>query len=134
VDFGYTNDEAQAREVAAWRDAAVADGWTIQPTYEREPVERAFRLRRDGWVASGLLRPNTGKWKWCAKVDVWGPDGLRVPLPGPVYDWPALQAAVRSCEHCGAADIEPHRYSFAGRACETCAKRLEAALPAHHYD
>ena len=38
-----------------WRNAAVADGWSIEPTYEHEPQEHAFRLRRDGFVVQGLI-------------------------------------------------------------------------------
>lgn len=106
-------------QAAAWRDAAVADGWSIQPTYDHESVDRAWRLGREGFKALGLTRPGNERELPCASVHVWGPDGLAV-RPPPVYDWPAIVAGARTCSACGTVDVETQRFSFAGRCCAAC--------------
>jgi len=44
-------------EIEQWRDAAVADGWSIKPTYQSEVVEQAASLERDGFHAQVIARP-----------------------------------------------------------------------------
>lgn len=118
--FGFTNDQAEYDAAVAFREAAKADGWTCVPTYgDSEPVERAARLMRDGWVISILAREKVGKWKYEANVHAWGPDGMSIRTPR-VYDFQVMQAELRTCKACGATDVPTHRYSFAGRCCEQC--------------
>lgn len=124
-EFGFTNDNQEYQRVIHWRDAAVADGWEIRPTYDgHESQERASRLTRNGFTVSILTRVDVGKWKYEAKVNVWGPDGLMIPAGGE-YDWPRLQAGLRTCPKCGASNVDTHRFSFAGRACSTCLPDLK---------
>ncbi len=104
----------------AWRDAAVADGWSMRPTYQQESVERAWRLERDGFVVSGITRsPEAEGDMPTVSIHIWGPDGLVIKAPG-VYDFAALVAGTRTCAACGATDVDTQRFSFAGRCCAAC--------------
>lgn len=122
-DFGFSNDRSHLDSVVAYRDAAVADGWSIRGTYEpSESVERAARLQRDGFVMQVLTRDNSerahGK-KFEASVHIWGPDGLAV-TPPPLYDFAEIAARTRVCSACKKRDVDTERYSFAGRCCAEC--------------
>lgn len=129
MDFGFTNDEAQYRQVKAWRDAAVADGWSVEPTYapqgksKGEPVESAAKLHRDGWTASILTRDNQDKpgrkWKYEAQVSVWDPNGRGV-APGATYDWDRLREDSLRCDKCGTLVDRVHHVGFANKACADC--------------
>jgi hypothetical protein len=106
-------------EVRAWVAAAVADGWTIEPTYgDHESVERAARLTRDGFVAQALMRddlpPIVG-----AALYLWGPDGLAILTPR-TYSFDSLVAGLRVCSKCRARNVDTQRVGFAGRVCATC--------------
>src|SRR3990167_2938315 len=125
--FGFTNDIEEYEHVICWRDAAVADGWEIHPTYGgHESKDRACTLTRDGFKALVLTLDQLGakNWKYEAEVNLWGPDGLMIPA-GIEYDWERIQAGLRRCPKCGAQDVETHRFSFAGRACEVCLPELK---------
>jgi hypothetical protein len=118
--FGFTDDEAMYKAAIAYREAAVADGWTIKPTYgEHEPVERAATLTRDGWHMSILARTGEGKWKYTASVHIWAPDGVAI-IPPDTYDFEQIKAAERTCMNCKATDVDTCRVGFAGRCCEKC--------------
>lgn len=122
-EWGFTNDPQHVADVRGWVAAAVADGWSIQPTYDTEPVESAATLRRDGYVAMVLMRDKsdagTRTYRYEAKVSAWGPDGLSI-RPTLPYDWTTMTAALRTCNLCHAEDVETFRYSFAGRCCAAC--------------
>jgi len=128
-EFGFTNNKIWYERAVAWREAAVADGWSIRPTYEKhEPVERAAQLMKEGFACQILTRDNSTekrKYAFEATVNVWAPDGMSILVPD-VYDWQAIKAAVRTCSACGASDVDVHRYSFAGRCCEKCLPELKA--------
>lgn len=133
--FGFTNDKAKFGAVFAFRDAAVADGWTIRPTYgEGESVDRASTLNRDGYVMMVLTRTHEGpKWKYEADVSIWGPDGLAI-LPPPIYDMAEIKRRGRICLDCGAENVETARGGFAGRSCKACAPIQEAKLGPGYYN
>ncbi len=97
--FGNTRKEAEFAAVAAWRDAAVADGWDRRPTY---------------------IMP------FVASISLWGPDGLAITPPA-TYDWPAIQAGATTCRACKKVGVKTVRYSFAGRCCEACLPAMRAA-------
>lgn len=141
MDFGFTNDDKIYRAVVAFRDAAIADGWTHIPTYQCEPEERASRLSKDGFTMQILTRSRDnevldpsrgyhhsvhGKWKYEAQVSIWGKDGLGVSLIGPVYDMERIKTGVRRCDSCRAEDVDTERYSFAGRCCAKCRPAMAA--------
>jgi hypothetical protein len=116
--------------VRAWVAAAVADGWAITPTYgDHEPVERAARLTRDGFVVQALMRddlpPVVG-----AAIHVWGPDSLTILVPQ-AYSYDSLVAGLRVCSKCRARDVDTQRVGFAGRVCAAClpAARKVAEYP-----
>lgn len=114
----------------AWRDAAVADGWSIEPTYgDSESVDRAARLSRVGWMAQVITRTpiegNRHANYYCGTIHVWGPDGLAV-SPGHTYDWAHLVAGLRTCSACKATDVDTERYGFAGRCCAACLPTMRA--------
>ena len=113
---GATRDQLAACD--AWRDAAEADGWTIEPTYSSELLTRAATLKREGYVAMVLTRdyPN-GHIE--AHVSVWGPDGLAI-IAGFPYSWADVVAGASACSECGAAPVETVRVGFAGRVCKAC--------------
>jgi hypothetical protein len=121
MDHGFTNDKNRIAEVRAWRDAAIADGWASAPTYgERESIDRACKMMRDGFVATCITREKAGSWAYEASLSVWGPDGKSIRLRGPNYNFDEILAGLRSCNNCGATDVETHCYSFAGRCCAAC--------------
>lgn len=141
MDFGFTNDKNVYDEVVAFRDAAIADGWSHHATYQNEPEERASRLSKDGFTmriltrsrdnevlnpAAGIHRTMHGKWKYEARVSVWGRDGLGISLIGPVYDMARIKAGLRRCDACRAEDVDTQRYSFAGRCCAKCRPDMAA--------
>lgn len=104
----------------AWREAALADGWTIEPTYQQhEPMETAFKMHRDGFLVQGLARPPSATMLGTGEIHCWGPDGLAIHA-GEIYDFAALQADLRICHNCAKADVDTMRYSFAGRCCAEC--------------
>lgn len=133
TEFGYSNDPANLLAVRAIVAAAVADGWSIRPTYEREPVERAAHLERDGFTMSALMRDNTQDaephhWKYEVDLSLWGPDKLMIPPPE-TYDsgtFARLIAMLRHCPHCKAEDVDTFCYSFAGRCCAACLPEMKA--------
>jgi hypothetical protein len=130
-EFGFTNDWNDYQAVVDYREAAIADGWSCEPTYGRdESMERAAKLKRDGFVMHVISRVGTpGTFKYEAQVTIWGPDGLQI-NPSKVYDWQAIQAAVKTCNSCGRVGVETKRYSFAGRCCDDC---LPAMQKKHEY-
>jgi len=123
--FGFTNDDDHIEAVRKWVADAVADGWTIRPTYESEPVESAAKMHKDGFTAMALMRVHEAgkKWKYEAQLSVWGPDGLAI-RPSPYYDFTALKAGLRNCPVCRATDVETERYAFAGRCCAVCLPKM----------
>lgn len=122
MDFGFTNDIGRLDAANAYREAAIADGWSCTATYGNEPVERAASLVKGGFKMGILARDRRGepsKWKAEVSIDIWGPDGLVVKPPDE-YDWAKIQAGVRTCNSCGATNVDTQRYSFAGRCCAKC--------------
>lgn len=118
-EFGFTNDPSDLNAVVAWREAAVKDGWSIQPTFYTEPVESHASLYKEGFQAHVKARIKTkGKWKYEAQVCLWGPDRLAVRVPK-IYDWEKIVVGLKTCNVCGAIG-ETFQYSFAGRCCENC--------------
>jgi hypothetical protein len=108
-------------EVCAFRDAAIADGWSHEPTYgNQEPEESACTLKRDGWIMMVFARKQHD-----VSISIWAPDGLDVKAPG-VYNWDEIQRGIRRCNACGAEDVKTTRYSFAGRCCEKCLPAMRA--------
>ena len=120
--MSFTNDPAALHRVIEFRDAATADGWSIEPTYlKHETVHRAASLKKDGFSMSILtqaMEPGR-KWKYEASINIWGPDGLCIKAPK-VYDWAAIQAGVQVCGYCGSEGVETQRVGFAGRSCDAC--------------
>ncbi len=117
-DYGFTKNPKYIAAAHAWREAAIADGWSARPTYEEwEPLESAARLTRDGFTVQMLTRQNGDS--YTVSIHVWGPDGLAIKPPDE-YSYPAIVAGVRTCNACDASDVETFAYSFAGRACAAC--------------
>lgn len=112
----------RVEDAAAFRDAAVADGWTIRPTYDHEPQHSAASLDRDGWHMSVLTRtdsdfpvgPNS-----VGSVSLWGPDRAHVETPD-VYSMEALEKGLRECGYCDRKDVDTFQVAFASRVCAEC--------------
>lgn len=134
MEHAFTNDPQRLADARTWRDAAIADGWTAEPTYKSfgsESMESHATLRRGGFVAHAMCRTIDkvkqpwSKWLYEAQISVWGPDGKAI-IPPAAYNWSALVAGLRHCKPCGADDVETFRYSFAGRCCEACLPKMRA--------
>jgi hypothetical protein len=130
MDLGFTNDEARFRAAQELRDAAVADGWSIRPTYGSEDIGRASTLDRDGFKMLVLTREisaTSRKWKYEAAVHIWGPDGLSIDSPQ-AYDWNLIRGSIRRCGYCKADDVDTQRVGFAGRCCAKCLPAQRARI------
>lgn len=116
--------------VEVWRDAAAADGWSIEPTYQTEPVDRAARLKHPkGYTGQILTRNDLTDVRAAPRVEasvyLWGPDGLAVTAPRR-YDFAKIEASAKTCANCKKTDVETVRYSFAGRCCKDCLPEMRA--------
>lgn len=111
----------------AWREAAIADGWTSRPTYDHENELTAFTLERDGFKVQGLARPSQPESMGHGEISCWGSDGLHIPV-GEVYDWDAIQRAVETCGYCGTHPVKTERVGFAGRCCAACLPTMRARI------
>ena len=133
MDFDTHGDVVALDYVTIFRQAAVADGWTQQPTYPgSEPIEQAASLEKDGWKMQVICRPTTmdrrGQPIRCsASIHIWGPDDLAVNVPRS-YDWAELQDGLRTCSACKATNVETQRVGFAGRVCATCLPAQRKAI------
>jgi hypothetical protein len=122
--------ERTIENVDTFREAVVADGWTVEATYDGyEPLEQAWTARKNGFSLQAIARPskeypNGRVSKEQAHIHAWGPDSLAVPVPEK-YSMETLANAVNTCNCCGAKNVETFRYSFAGRACATCLPELK---------
>lgn len=113
-----------------WRDCALADGWSLEPTYQHEPAESHGTIAIDtrigmfkGHVMARPSKRGETERDWSlgmGEVTVWAPDSLqiRVPLIYPGIE--AIIAMTRHCNNCHADDVDTQRYSFAGRCCAAC--------------
>ena len=122
MGVGGVSETLTIADVHAFLEAAVADGWIATESYPgHEPLKQAFTLNKDGWIVHGLARPKG--WahytRDCADLVAWGPDRLQIVMPK-TYSAEAMQAGLRTCQNCGATDVETQRYSFAGRCCAAC--------------
>lgn len=106
-------------EILDWIADAEEDGWTRSRLYYTEPMYSASVLERDGFVVQAITRDRTN-----FKLSAWGPDKLQVKVPR-IYWMRDLMKALRVCDECGATDIEPHRFSFAGRCCKKCLPKMQ---------
>ena len=114
-------------DVRAWREAAIADGWSLAPMYPRhEDATRAGTLTRDGFVIQAIARPAGSNIRTHrsggadeASLAGWGPDSLAIMVAVP-YSFEALVTATRVCHSCKANDVNTFRVSFAGRVCAEC--------------
>ena len=136
-EFGFTNDPQELEKVISFRDAAIADGWAIKPSYPSESMGRASRLEKEGFIIQVLSRDNTPeskfppnpndrvgiKWEYEVDIHIWGPDGLIIREPSS-YDWEEIKKGVITCNQCG-KEGKTFRFFFAGRACAECLPALK---------
>lgn len=113
--------EEEVIPVRDWIKAAIADGWSIRPTYEHESVERAARLYKNGWTAMILMRPPE-KSRGVIDITVWADDGLVVTVPL-VYSWEQLLEGKKKCHYCNSIGVKTERLGFAGRCCGDCIEK-----------
>lgn len=121
-NWGFTNDPEDRDAVLAFRNAALADGWT-----EKDATGEHFQ--KEGFVAYILVRkggPND-RYAFTAIVHLWGPDGLAIEPPE-VYSWEKIRAGLTRCHYCGATGVPTERVSFAGRCCAACLPAVRAQL------
>jgi hypothetical protein len=101
-------------QIQAWRAAAEADGWEVNPTYSHEPVDRAATMSREGFQAQAITRGNRGD-----ELTIWGPDKLQVTVPD-AYLWATLTENLKRCMECARVVAHVQRVGFAGRCCDAC--------------
>ena len=121
--FGHTNNREYFDQANAFREAAKADGWECSPCFGGESAESYAKLSKDGFKMHVCARTNVGKWAYQAEVSIWAPDGLAI-HPPTTYNWTLIQAGVRTCNSCGATDVDTQRFSFAGRCCAACLPKM----------
>ena len=123
-NFGLTNDKTIVDAAAAWRDAAIEDGWTPEPMYPKdEDISQSCRLTKDGFVAQILTRElniQGGRYKYQAEVHAWGSDDLAIAVPFVYPGFDVLKALMKRSNYCGTENVDTQRVNFAGRCCETC--------------
>jgi hypothetical protein len=131
--FGFTRDATMHTAALQWRDDAVRDAWSIEPTYgDSESVDRAWRLSRDGFSVQGISRLYEPGRKWAAEasIHIWGPDGLAIKTPS-LYDFAEIEAGLTTCEACGAKGVKTQRVAFANRCCTACVPAQRKELERH---
>jgi hypothetical protein len=118
--------EEMKRFVVAWRAAAIADGWEHTATYGLEPIERACRLKREGFLVSILTRepwegnksiPATKSTEY--SINAWGPDGLSLKITA-LYSFEDLKRNLLLCGECGKYSVSTSRVAFVNRVCPKC--------------
>lgn len=123
--------------VLAWIDAAVADGWTREATYQTEGIERASKLTRDWYQVSVLTRePKETKWgvdRAQYSMSAWCPRGLALEIPHP-YSFEALKANENLCSECKQMKPKTSRVAFANRVCDDCKPSAKAKYEKHGWD
>lgn len=126
--WGFGNDVARHDAANQYRDAAVQDGWSMTPMYDKEPVESAARLTRDGFIMQVFTRQHPNKrYRYETSISIWGPDRLAI-KPPTLYSWEEIQRGLRTCCYCEATDVDVERVGFAGRSCAHCYVKLKAKL------
>lgn len=113
--FGLTDDETFLEAARDFRFAALADGWVAKDDTGEHFEKEGFNLH----VLSRICKPGSNRYRYMASVHIWGPDRLAI-FPPDVYDWETIKARVRTCNYCGASDVDTQRISFAGRSCAKC--------------
>jgi len=108
-------------QVLRWIINAVADGWTIEPTYPHESADKAASLDKEGYHALTLARSELD-----VSISVWGSDELHVDVPE-TYDWDVMVRGTRICMYCGAVG-NTVRIGFAGRCCPECREEHKAKV------
>lgn len=111
--------------VRVWREAAEADGWIAEATYDHESIDRAFKLSRDGFVIMGLTRPSDERSLGSGSLNGWAPDAMSIKLPVIYPGMEAIAEAAKTCYNCGNHPVETFRYSFAGRCCKDCLPEMQ---------
>jgi hypothetical protein len=124
------NKKIEVEKAASFRDAAVLDGWTIKPTYEREPQEYASTLEKDGFLMMVLSRPpieySHGSYTWDGSVHIFGPDGLAIETPEE-YSWEKIKNGLTVCSKCKKIG-KTKRAGFASRVCDSCLPEAKKEL------
>jgi len=116
------------QDVRAWKIAAFTDGWGVQRSYQNEPVDSACTMWRHDPDFKALLlmrEKSETRTRGYFNISIWGPDGLFVRPIFP-YHMATLLDELHVCSSCGAKNITPYRYSFAGRCCADCLPKLQA--------
>lgn len=139
-DFGYTNDPTELANVVSFREAAIADGWTLEKVYDHEPADSYGKLSRNGFLMHVNARDaerqhewgahkkgERYKYRYQAEITIWGPDGLVVKAPSP-YSWEEISSGTTICSKCKSRNVPTQRVGFAGRVCAACLPEARASI------
>lgn len=87
-------------DLTRWENTLLADGWTPGGIYTEglkyDPA-RSASFTRDGFKIHIYRAPECSKRE---RISAWGPDKLDIDLFD-TYDLAAMQAQLKTCEHCG---------------------------------
>lgn len=120
LPYNHTLAKKKLEKIRAFRDAAVADGWVIEPLYKVESVENAAKLTTGKWVMHVYTRAHTeSSMRIDTSISIWGPDQLQVEPPD-VYDMDEIKRRLRRCNYCTCDNLDVQRVGFAGRCCREC--------------
>jgi len=129
-------DQDKKLELLKWarefRDAAVADGWKIEPAYTNEDVSSASHLTKNGFKMTVITRDHPAPFIRNQRViqgtvNIWGPDGLAIDPPQK-YSWDLIEKGLRKFSFCHGGDKETFRVGFADRACQDCLPKARKKL------
>lgn len=119
-DFGFTDDDVVYLKALVYLKAAVEDDWICTPLYTDESMSSAAKLIRFGFTMQIIARVlKSGGPTYQASVHIWGPDRLVIKPPD-VYNRVTILSGMRTCNDCGATNVDIQRVSFAGRVCANC--------------
>jgi hypothetical protein len=139
-DQAYSSYAKKAVElVHNWARDAHKDGWTMEPTYEGEGVNRATKLTitidDDSFIVSILAREPEGGRTSRYNVSIHGwKNGYAFTVPAP-YNRQKLIEASCLCGLCGekiVGKIIP--FSFAGQACQKCKEHAKKINDETYWD
>lgn len=129
-NWGFTNDPAPYEAMLAYREAALADGWSLQWMEGDEKTASYSKHFKDGYCMHILSRSQgKHKYKYEAKASLWCPQGIAIRAPE-TYDWQKIVEGTTRCHECGATGVKTVRVAFANRVCEPC---LPAAKAKYEY-
>jgi hypothetical protein len=126
----YKSREAEYEDTVNFRNDAIRDGWSIEPTYAGESENRSCTMKRDGYTMMIITRDSgdeTNAYRYGSSVAIWGADGLGIEPSFP-YNFKTIVDGTKKCDFCHATVEKTFRVAFANRSCKDCLPAAKAKL------